>query len=308
MNSEPNPRTSVIVCTRDRPDQLDTALRSILASSYDDFELLVVDQSTTDASRGIVERFAQRDQRVRLRPDSGTGVSRARNIGLAATSGELVVFTDDDCEVGTDWLEAMVRALDEDPEAGIAFGSVVPVECDPKEGFIVGYVPPLRERLTGRLAKLQDGGIGANMAFRRRAIQAVGGFDEMLGPGAYFPSCEDGDVAYRVLASGKALLHVPEARVLHHGFRDWRSGSLLTRRTYIAIAAAYTKYVRLGDRVAILLLLQQVQVAALNVVTCLLRGNRPLGLRRLFGLAIGIIRSFELGIDRRTASYRHRFT
>src|SRR5207245_11425030 len=119
------------------------------------------------APRAIVEGFAQADQRVRVLSDRGTGLSRARNLGVAATTGELVVFTDDDCEVATDWLEALVLALEGDPEAAIAFGAVVPAECDHREGFIVGYVPPRQERLTGRLAKLQDGGIGAKMAVRR---------------------------------------------------------------------------------------------------------------------------------------------
>ena len=100
---------------------------------------------------------------------------------------------------------------------------MVPVACDTQEGFIVGYLPAKPGRMFGRLAKLRDGGIGANMAIRRSALEITGAFDEMLGAGGHFPSCEDGDMAYRMLKAGFALAHVPAAEVRHFGFRDWAS-------------------------------------------------------------------------------------
>jgi GT2 family glycosyltransferase len=239
------------------------------------------------------------DPRVRLIRDTGKGASRARNLGIKATSGLVIAFTDDDCEPDPDWLATLVSAMENDPSAGIAFGSVVPADHAPADGFIVGYRPVRQRRLTGRLGKLRDGGIGANMALRRDALSAVAGFDEQLGPGAYFTSSEEGDLAYRILKAGRSLLHVPGSSVIHHGFRDWSSGAGLTRRTYLGVTAAYMKHLRQADAVAALLLLQQLGFALANLCACLLRLRRPIGLGRLWGLVQGTWRSFELDVDER---------
>jgi glycosyltransferase involved in cell wall biosynthesis len=303
---EPTPSVTVIVCTRDRPDQLEPALKSVLASEFRDYELVVVDQSQDAATARVVQRLSAVDRRVRLIRDHGKGLSRARNTGIANSTGELIIFTDDDCQPESDWLSTIVDALRADPGAGIAFGSVIPAPCDPRLGFIVGYAPPRRQRLTSRFAKIRDGGIGANMGLRRRALQTTGGFDEMLGAGGYFPSCEDGDMAYRVLAAGYALLHLPEARVLHYGLRDWKSGVALTRRTYLAVAAAYMKHARLKDLVGLWLILHQMWLALVNLLDALVHLRKPFGFSRLGALFVGSLRSFELGVDPRHAVYRER--
>jgi GT2 family glycosyltransferase len=295
----PVPTTvSLVVITRDRPRDLEVCLTAISASTFRDFELVVVDQSRAPDSAAIVHNFARSDPRIRVIRDEGTGAARARNIGAAATHGDIVVFTDDDCEPDPTWLARLVATLRNDPTAGLAYGAVIPAPHDPRDGFIVGFRPTESRRLFGRLAKLRDNGISANVAIRRRALEATGGFDEMLGPGAYFPCAEDYDLAYRVLAKGFAVLHVPDARTIHHGLRDWKSGSLLVQRTYMAIGAAYMKHVRLCDPVGLLLLLQEFLRTFVNVAANLASGKRPVGFGRLRGLLIGARRSFELGVER----------
>lgn len=297
------PSVSVIVCTRDRPDQLEPALRAVLAGDYRSFDLLVVDQSR-DRTRAEATITGIDDPRLRLVHDDGAGLSRARNIGVRDTSGEIVVFTDDDCAPATDWLRRLVAAFRADPSAGIVFGTVTPAPCDPAEGFIVGYTPPRRRRLVGRMSKRLDGGIGANMALRRAALAQTGPFDELLGAGGYFPSCEDGDMAYRALCAGWALLHEPEAVVVHYGLREWQSGSDLTRRTYLAVAAAYTKHARCGDPVGALLVAHSMWLASMNIAANAVRRRGPLGVRRLTSHLTGIRRSFELKIHREARLYR----
>jgi hypothetical protein len=198
----------------------------------------------------------------------------------------------------------MVGALRDDPTVGIAFGAVIPAVHDPKDGFIVGFRPPRRLRLQGRLAKLRDAGISANVALRRKALQATGGFDEMLGPGSYFACAEDFDLTYRVLSSGYALLHLPAARVVHHGLRDWQSGTGLVRQTYAAIGAAYMKHVRLLDMVGLVLLLQEICLAIANIAQHLAQGRGPFGFGRLRGLLVGMWRSFELKVEPCHALYK----
>jgi GT2 family glycosyltransferase len=288
---------SVVVITRNRPRELEVCLRSVLASSFSNFELVVVDQSAQSTSETIVARFAAQDRRVRLVRDNGTGAARARNIGARETTGEIVVFTDDDCEVANDWLGLIVKSLSEDPQVGIAYGSVIPAPHDKRTGFIVGFLPKRRLRLTGRLSKLRDKGISANVALRRSALEATGGFDEMLGPGSYFACAEDLDLTYRVLSKGCALLHVPEARVVHHGLRDFRTGRTLVHGTYVAIGAAYMKHVRARDLVGIVFLLFEIGLALINIARNLGKRRGPFGFGRLGALVVGMWRSFELKVD-----------
>jgi GT2 family glycosyltransferase len=279
-------------------------MESVLASRFRDFELVVVDQSRDRASEALVATLAERDPRIRRVADAGTGAARARNIGIAQTFGDIVVFTDDDCEPEPNWLGTLVEALQADSAAGIAFGAVIPAAHDPAHGFIVGFQPTRRARLTGRLAKLRDAGISANVAVRRKALCSTGGFDEMLGPGSYFPCAEDFDLTYRTLSGGYALLHVPEARLEHHGLRDWKSGSTLIMRTYVAIGAAYMKHLRARDVVGGVLLLQELGLAVLNIVKHAARLQGPFGFGRLKGLVTGIWRSFELDIELGRVVYR----
>jgi len=300
------PRVSVVMPTRDRAHLIEGALRSILANTYRDFELVLVDQGSDGGAAIVAERLAQSDPRVRAVRDSKPGASRARNLGAASSSGEFIVFIDDDCEAEPDWLEHLVAALDAHPDAGIACGSVPSAPCDGTKGFIWGWVPSKPRYLKGRLGKLLDGGISANMAFRRTAFEQVGGFDELLGPGSHFVAMEDQEAAYRVLRAGYALLHVPDATVIHYGFRDWTSASGLIRRTYVAIAAAYMKHARRGDPVAVLLLLQETMRATLNVLTSVALRRRPIGLGRLGSLFVGAYRSFELDVDAHSTLYRKR--
>jgi GT2 family glycosyltransferase len=297
------PTVSVVVITRNRPRDLAVCLSSLLKQEFQDFELVVVDQSSDATSRDLVQRFAASDCRLRHIPDHGKGAARARNLGTAGTSSEIVVFTDDDCQAKPDWLASIVQSLVDDPAAGMAYGSVIPAPHDARDGFIVGFRPSHRTRLYGRLAKLRDCGISANVAVRRTALVTTGGFDEMLGPGGYFSCAEDFDLTYRVLAHGFAVLHVPEAHVLHHGLRDWQSGSALVNSTYVAIGAAYMKHVRLHDFVGLALLTNEVWLAVTNVARHLVRRKGPLGFGRLRSLLVGALRSFELPIERDYAVY-----
>ncbi len=256
-----------------------------------------MDQSLASDSAALVQDIAARDARVRLVPDPRRGAARARNLGVASTRGEVVVFTDDDCEPDPEWLARLIRVFEKEPKVGIAFGSVLPGPHDARDGFIVGFIPGKQRRLSGRLSKLRDSGISANVALRRSALAEAMGFDEMLGPGSYFPCAEDFDLTYRVLASGYTLLHVPDAQVVHHGLRDWRSGRRLVRQTYVAIGAAYMKYVRMCDFVGVLLLAEEVGLAIGNILTNLARRRGPFGFGRLAGLLLGAWRSFELEVD-----------
>jgi hypothetical protein len=112
------------------------------------------------------------------------------------------------------------------------------------------------------------------------------------------------DLTYRVLSKGYALLHVPEAWVVHHGLRDFRTGRGLVFGTYVAIGAAYMKHVRSRDPVGIVFLLFETWLALANIARNLVKRRGPFGFGRLSALLVGMYRSFELGIDPRRPLYK----
>src|SRR5438445_6681082 len=109
-----SPYVSVVLPTRNRPEQLTIAVKSILANTFAEFEVIVVDQSSDDLTAARVQRLMADHAPVQLVRDHGAGSSRARNIGIAASKGEILAFTDDDCEATPDWLAELAAEFQRD--------------------------------------------------------------------------------------------------------------------------------------------------------------------------------------------------
>src|SRR4051812_34148452 len=105
-----SPEVSVVICTRNRGAEILGTIQSVIANDFVDFELIIIDQSTSDVTAAIVEPFLG-DERVRYIRTHETGVSRSRNRSLSEARCEFVLNTDDDCVVAPDWIAASVRAL-----------------------------------------------------------------------------------------------------------------------------------------------------------------------------------------------------
>jgi len=101
------PQVTVLICTRDRGDLIHATIRSVLANTYPRFDLLIVDQSSEISTARAVAEFCG-DSRLRYIHTATQGLSIARNIGLAFCHSDLVLMTDDDCEVPPDWISEMV--------------------------------------------------------------------------------------------------------------------------------------------------------------------------------------------------------
>lgn len=268
---------TIVVCTRNRPYDLQRALDAALAHAPG-VPILVIDQGDEPAL-GIPEG-------VEVHRDDGRGASRARNIALQLVTTPLVVFVDDDCAIHPHAVERLVEALTAHPHAALAFGTVAATQVP--EGFIPTYYPPKQQVLHGRSGKLADGGIGALMAVRRQQALEVGGFDVRLGAGVELAACEDGEFAYRLLGRGHAILHVPDAVVEHYGMRRWSEARRYAYQTYRGIGAAYALHMRQADPWAAALLLQQFGLVAREMLSRALRGQMPGGLAKVAGLLAGI--------------------
>jgi GT2 family glycosyltransferase len=290
-------RISAVVPTRNRAHEVESCVRSILANPEADFELLVVDQSDTDATRDALRAF-EGDSRFRYLRSDTRGVSRSRNVGIESTDAPIIVFTDDDCQVRGDWIARVNEVFASDANAAAVFGRVVvPPEADGKHRYAAKFEPSEREYQNKFPPARVPWGIGANMAFRRSALDKVGVFDPLLGPGAKFPAAEEYDLTIRILAAGMKVLNVPEVCVLHLGVREQAEAAALVRGYGLAIGAALSKHVRLGTKDGARLLLNWVTfhggTAMLNVVT----GRRPTNVRFVGSLLWGIARSYRQPID-----------
>jgi GT2 family glycosyltransferase len=192
---------SVVVCTMDRPEALTRCLRALRECTPPPAQVVVVDQGARPVAPEGVEH-------VRM---SERGVSRGRNRGARAAEHELLAFTDDDCVPAPEWIGALERGF-EDGVDGVT-GRVLPL---PGEGVAVSSRTSTARRTFGGPRQTPwDIGTGGNLALRRSAFEAVGGFDETLGPGTPARAAEDVDLLYRLANAGFTILYEPDAVVYH---------------------------------------------------------------------------------------------
>lgn len=201
------PTASVVICVYNRPDQVVRCLASLLALTFQGFEIVVVDDGSTDSTPRQLEAYRRAHPEAALtvvRNPVNLGVSGARNAGIAAARGEFVAFTDSDCTVEPGWLGALLAGF-ADPEVAAVGGAVE--DAPPRTWAERAYVGSCRigqGSLQGRAL------VGNNMAFRR-AIVARHGFDPAL---SYY--CDDDDLARRLAAMGHRTAFAPGAVVHHH--------------------------------------------------------------------------------------------
>jgi glycosyltransferase involved in cell wall biosynthesis len=228
---------SVVVPTRDRPEQVGTCIASLLATGYPFAEIVVVDNAPTsdDTARLLAERFSGRPE-IRYLREETPGTSRARNRGWRATSSDIVAFLDDDLFIDREWASAIVRPFVDDERVGCATGLVIAAELETRAqvlmeeygGFAKGYAPRVFDvnapRSRRDLFPFAAGafGTGASMAFRRSVLDRVGGFDPALGGGTWALGGEDLAAFVDVLLDGWRLAYEPRAIVRHFHRRRMR--------------------------------------------------------------------------------------
>jgi O-antigen biosynthesis protein len=199
------PTVSVVVCAYNAADTIDGCLTSLEALTYPRFEIIVVNDGSRDDTGARARRYAG----VRVIDIPNGGLSAARNVGLAAATGEIVAYTDADVRVDCDWLTYLVQPLLSPAFVGSGGPNVVPPD-DPFVAQCVARSPggPTQVLLDDRVAEHVP---GCNMAFRRDALTAIGGFNPV-----YLRAGDDVDVCWRLQAKGQQIGFAPAALVWHH--------------------------------------------------------------------------------------------
>jgi GT2 family glycosyltransferase len=198
------PRVSVVVCSYNGASTLTQCLQSLLALDYPNYEVIVVNDGSTDDTRKILARFPQ----VRTIHQSNQGLSAARNVGLQAAHGEIVAYTDSDCYADADWLTHLVFQLQHTEAAAVGGPNLTP-----EDGWLAACVAAAPGQPTHVLENDQvaEHIPGCNMTFRREALLAINGFDPQ-----YRKAGDDVDVCWRLEQAGFWITFAPGAFVWHH--------------------------------------------------------------------------------------------
>ena len=216
-------QVSAIICTRNRGDKIASAVSSVLSCDFPSFDLTIIDQSTDDLTprRGGGDRRSPSAVRAQHRAGAVAGPTTT---ACASRSGEIIVFTDDDCLVDPDWITKIVEAFEAEPDGDLLYGRVVAAGAGADD---VALTPALDLQAPERLAKgegFKVWGMGADFAARRRLFDRAGYFDEMLGGGGPLWSSQDYDLAYRTYQAGGVISCAPRCTSATTGVARTRTG------------------------------------------------------------------------------------
>ena len=199
------PRVSVVVCAYNAAETLEDNLHSLEQLTYPNYEVILVN----DGSKDRTSEIGRAHPRVRVIDTLNQGLSAARNVGLAEATGEIVAYTDADTRVDRDWLTFLVQPFLRSDVVGSGGPNVVPTD-DPPIAQCIARAPggPTHVLLDDRIAEHVP---GCNMAFRRDALLAIGGFNPV-----YLRAGDDVDVCWRLQARGWRIGFAAAALVWHH--------------------------------------------------------------------------------------------
>jgi glycosyltransferase involved in cell wall biosynthesis len=256
------PFISVVVCTRDRPEQIKKCLSRLAGQQYPRYEVVVVDNApTSDALRHVVEGMAGEvlagaRAEFRYHVEQRPGLSWARNAGIAAAASDIIAFLDDDDEPDEHWLAGVAGAFAKGERVGCVSGIVLPARLDNAVENLFeeigghskgrGFV---RETFTksgpqSPLWPLPPFGVGANMAFRRAALDRIGGFDVALGAGTPTGGGEDTLAITLVMLCGYEVAYEPAALMWHHHRQDMASLNKQLHGYSVGLTAFYAGLLR----------------------------------------------------------------
>jgi glycosyltransferase involved in cell wall biosynthesis len=236
------PACSVVVCTRERPRLLERCLASLVRLDHPSYEIVVVDNTPGDRE---TERIAT-DAGARCIHEPRTGLSRARNQGARASSGDFVAYTDDDAVVEPGWLSGHAAAF-ADPLVMASTGPVLPLALDSTAARTYASAAPedlgdSAFRVTRQtpwwfeIASFGGLGLGGNLAVNRALFADGWRFRESLGLGTAVPGHEESYAFFTILRDGHAVAYRPDV-VVRHPYPS-TSRELRRRRTRMLRAAS----------------------------------------------------------------------
>jgi GT2 family glycosyltransferase len=200
----PRPFVSVVVCSYNGARTIRETLGGLRRLDYPHYEVIVVDDGSTDATAAIAAEYG-----VRLISGPNRGLGHARNAGLRAAHGDIVAYIDDDAWPDLHWLAYLAAGFEKTSHAALGGPNIPPLH-DGDVAACVANAPggPIHVLVNDTEAEHIP---GCNMAFRRTALEAIGGFDEQFRRAG-----DDVDVCWRLLERGMTIGFSAAAVVWHH--------------------------------------------------------------------------------------------
>ncbi|MBD2531094.1 glycosyltransferase [Nostoc flagelliforme FACHB-838] len=198
------PKVSVVVCAYNAERTMDSCLASLKEVNYPNYEVIVVNDGSRDRTLEITQRYDY----VRLINQENKGLSVARNVGMAAATGEIVAYTDSDCMVDPDWLTYLVAKFLSSDVGAVGGPNLSPPE-DSLVPACVAVSPgvPTHILLSDEVAEHIA---GCNMAFRREILEEINGFNPIFRTAG-----DDVDICWRLQDKGYTIGFSPTAIVWH---------------------------------------------------------------------------------------------
>ncbi len=218
------PSISIVIANYNGENYLRTCLTSLLKSSITNYEVIVIDNNSTDNSMKIAGEFAKKDSRIRiLKNKVNIGVPASRNIAISHCSGEVVIFLDNDTEVKKDSLEQLIKPLLDDEEVGAAQALLLDFENRDLVQMAGGHLIPqaiwlmgFYERSEYKKVKPKLGftniiAISAALAVKKRVLDKISGYDNLL-----YNYTDDLDFSWRIWIAGFRVVLAYKSIVYHY--------------------------------------------------------------------------------------------
>lgn len=216
------PFVSIIIVNYNGSMYLANCLGSVLKSSYDPFEIILVDNASTDDSTSIVKELFKKDQIIVVWNSSNLGFAEGNNVGARYARGDYLVFLNNDTKVEPTWLKELVKVMESDVKIGAAQSKLLMLDrngiIDSTGDFVdfygVAMQRGLGERDLGQYENVEEvpSARGACMIVRRSVIREVGLFDP-----DFYMVLEDVDICWRLRLKGYKVVYVPKSVVHHKG-------------------------------------------------------------------------------------------
>lgn len=214
---------SVIIANFNGENYLPICLNSILKSTYKNYELILVDDSSSDKSIKVIEEFLKKDMRIKLlKNERNIGAAASRNKAIREARGKYIVFLDNDTEVTHNWLDKIIEPLDKDSQVGGVQSLLLDFTnrdlIQTGGGLLIpytGWLAPLYQwteyrKMKDKIVSREIIAVSASLAVRKEIVDLISGFDEKE---AVFT--EDLDFCWRIWISGYKIILNPDSIVYH---------------------------------------------------------------------------------------------
>jgi len=223
VKMEQQPRVSVIILNYNGKQFLETCLTSVFNTEYSNFEVVFVDNGSTDGSIDFVkERFSKNPRLKIIKNEENLGFAEGNNVGVKYAKGDYIVFLNNDTEVDSNWLRELVKVMEFDQTIGAAQSKLLFADTRDKIWGIGEFMDYFGETSTKgwgeknveQYTHVEEvfNAIGASMIISRRIFTEVGMFDP-----AFFIQHEDVDLGWRIWLTGHKIVFTPKSVVYHVG-------------------------------------------------------------------------------------------